>query len=54
MPSIQHALQAQLHWVGHDVRMTDDRPLKRVFYGELQRGKRPEKGYRVTPSLKIA
>ena len=33
---------AQLHWVGHLVRMDDGRLPKRLFYGELVSGKRPQ------------
>ena len=35
---------AQLSWAGHVVRMPDERLPKKVFYGELQEGKRSQGG----------
>ena len=35
---------AQLRWTGHVIRMPDERLLKKVFYGELQEGKRSQGG----------
>ena len=33
---------AQLRWTGHVIRMSDERLPEKVFYGELQEGKRPK------------
>ena len=35
---------AQLRWTGHVIRMSDARLPKKVFYGELQEGKRSQGG----------
>ena len=35
---------AQLRWAGHVIRMPDERLTKKVFYGELQEGKRSQGG----------
>ena len=35
---------AQLRWTGHVTRMSDERLPKKVFYGELQEGKRSQGG----------
>ena len=35
---------AQLRWTGHVIRMPDERLPKKVFYGELQEGKRFQGG----------
>ena len=35
---------AQLRWSGHNIRMPDERLPKKVFYGELQEGKRSQGG----------
>ena len=35
---------AQLRWIGNAIRMPDERFPKKVFYGELQEGKRPQCG----------
>ena len=35
---------AQLRWTGHVMRIPDERLPKKVFYGELQEGKRSQGG----------
>ena len=35
---------AQLRWIGNVIIMPDERLLKKVFYGELQKGKRSQCG----------
>src|SRR6266516_1449069 len=37
-------ISAQLRWVGHVVRMADDRTPKQLLYGELAQGKRSHGG----------
>ena len=45
-------IRAQLRWVGHTIRMEEHRMPRRLFYGELQNGKRnkgrPKKRYKDT------
>ena len=49
-------MQYQLRWAGHVVRMPDHRLPKRIFYGELQEGKRCHGGQRkrFKDSLKVS
>jgi len=57
LPSIYTILmQYQLRWAGHVVRMPDDRLPKRLFYGELEEGKRCRGGQkkRFKDSLKVS
>ena len=42
---------AQLRWTGHVIRMPDARLPKKVFYGELQEGKRSQGGQKKPQSL---
>ena len=35
---------AQLRWTGHVIRMPNEQFSKKVFYGELQEGKRSQGG----------
>ena len=35
---------AQLRWIGHVIRVDNERLPKKVFYGELQEGKRSQGG----------
>ena len=45
MQSVHTLLKhAQLRWTGHVTIMPDERLLKKVLYGELQEGKRPQGG----------
>ena len=45
MKSVHTLLKhAQLRWTGHVTRMPDERPPKKVLYGELQEGKRSQGG----------
>ena len=45
MQSMHTVLElAQLRWTGHVIRIPDERLPKKVFYGELQEGKRSEGG----------
>ena len=39
---------AQPRWTGHVIRMPDERPPTKVFYGELQEGKRSQCGQKKT------
>ena len=39
---------AQLRWIGHVLRLPDNRLQKKVFYGELQEGKRSQSGQKKT------
>ena len=39
---------AQLLWTGHVIRMPDKQLPKKVFYGELNEGKRSQGGYKDT------
>ena len=49
-------IQYQLRWAGHVVRMPDDRLPKKIFYGELQEGKRSQGGQkkRFKDTLKVS
>ena len=42
--SVLYCFSAQLRWTGHVTSMPDERLPKRVFYGELQEGKRSQGG----------
>ena len=44
---------AQLRWIGHVIRMLDERLPKKVFSGELQEGKRSEGGQKKFNATKI-
>ena len=45
---------AQLMWTGHVIRISDERLLKKVFYGELQEGKRSQSGQKKPPDASQA
>ena len=42
---------AHLRWADHVIRMPDERLPKKVFYGELQEGKRSQGGQKNLQSL---
>ena len=44
MHTVLKLAQLIIRWTGHVIRMPDERLPKKVFYGELQEGKRSQGG----------